>query len=70
MLYSVLKKTIASVSLILGILGVASPGYSETYIGIGAGASIPENFRHVSLDGSASASHSLNVILMQSIASK
>jgi len=45
-----------------GIFAVATPAYSESYIGFGVGASIPEDFRHVSLGDTASANYEdLNV---------
>jgi opacity protein-like surface antigen len=51
------KKINTILFLIAGISAVASPAYSETYVGFGVGASVPENFRHVSLGGAASANY-------------
>ena len=50
-------KTILILFFIIGISAVSSPAHSETYIGFGVGASIPENFRHVSLGGAAAANY-------------
>jgi len=51
------SKHIFVLLLFAGIFAVVPPAHSETYIGFGMGASIPEDFRHVSLGGTAAANY-------------